>query len=99
MFSHFPDIGSGVNHRGIADRGYQGESALLTVPSSQDTDEVRYFKQRALSRHENFNGRLKNFDCLEERFRHSIKKHKCCFDAAAVIVQLQLENGSPLFVV
>ena len=90
---------SGIDHRGIADRGYRGESDLLSVPSSQDTPEVRYFKQRALLRHENFNGRLKNFDCLEERFRHSIKKHKQCFKACAVIVQLQLENGSPLFVV
>ena len=90
---------SQVKHRGIADRGYRGERALLSVPSSMDTPEVRYFKQRALSRHENFNGRLKNFDCLEERFRHSIKKHKHCFNSCAVIVQLQLENGSPLFVV
>lgn len=90
---------SGVDHRGIADRGYRGERSLLSVPSSQDTSYVRNFKQRALSRHENFNGRLKNFDCLEERFRHSIKKHKHCFYACSVIVQLQLENGSTLFVV
>ena len=90
---------SGIDHRGIADRGYRGEDTFLSVPSSQDTAEVRYFKQRALSRHENFNGRLKNFDCLEERFRHSIKKHKQCFYACSVIVELQLENGSPLFVV
>lgn len=90
---------SGVKHRGIADRGYRGERDFLSVPSSQDTAAVRDFKARALSRHETFNGRLKNFDCLDERFRHGIEKHKLCFDACVVICQLQLETASPLFAV
>ena len=90
---------SGVQHRGIADRGHRGERALLSIPSSTDAPAVRDFKGRALSRHENFNGRLKNFDCLDERFRHSIPKHRACMDSCGAIVQLQLENGSPLFVV
>lgn len=88
---------SGVNHRAIGDKGYRGEREVLSVPSSQDTQEVRDFKARALSRHETFNSRLKNFDALDETFRHGIEKHQICFDAAAVIVQLQIENGFPLF--
>jgi hypothetical protein len=47
--------------------------------------------------HETFNSRLKNFHCLDDRFRHGIDKHKICFEAICVIVQYQLENGSPLF--
>lgn len=89
---------SGVDHHAIGDKGYRGERELLSVPSSQDTPEVRAFKSRALSRHETFNARLKNFECLDETFRHrDLIKHQWCFDACTVIVQLQLENGSPLF--
>lgn len=89
---------SGVDYMAIGDRGYRGEADLITVPNSQDTEAVREFKGRALSRQETFNSRLKNFNCLNERFRHhEIDKHKHCFYACAVIVQLQMENGSPLF--
>ena len=88
---------SGVKHRGLGDRGYRGEADLLSVPSSRDTEEVRDFKGRAMSRQETFNTRLKFFDSLDERFRHGIDKHRDCFYASSVIVQLQLDNGFPLF--
>ena len=86
-----------MDHHCVADKGYRGERTLISIPSSQDSNEVRDFKARALSRHETFNGRMKNFDCLAEVFRHGIEKHQQCFDAVVVICQLQLENGSPLF--
>ena len=86
-----------VQFRAIGDKGYKGERDVLSVPSSHDADVVRDFKSRALSRQETFNARMKTFDCLDERFRHSIEKHKYCFDSVLVICQLQLENGSPLF--
>ena len=54
-------------------------------------------QSRARARHETFNGRIKNFGCLDDRFRHGMEKHKICFEAVCVIVQYQLENGSPLF--
>lgn len=101
---------SGVDHRAIGDKGYRGEREVLSVPSSHDTEEVRTFKGRALSRQETFNSRMKNFDCLDERFRHTghprnkeIRgaevKHQWCFNAVLVICQLQMENGFPLFAV
>jgi len=89
---------SGIKHRGIVDRGYEGEAECLSLPSSQDDEAVRDFKGRALSRHETFNGRMKFFDCLDDRFRHrDLLKHKWCFFAVAVIVQLGMDFGSPLF--
>lgn len=88
---------SGVKHRVIGDKGYRGESEILSVPTSHDTEEVRDFKGRAMSRQETFNARMKVFNCLDERFRHGIKKHRRCFNAVLVICQLQMENGSPLF--
>jgi len=90
---------SGVDYRAIGDRGYRGEPHLLSVPSLQDAEEVRDFKGRALSRQETFNSRLKCFDCLDERFRHGIEKHASCFYAVVVIVQLQMDNGFPVFYV
>lgn len=103
---------SGIKHRGIADKGYRGEREYLSIPTSHDSKEVRDFKARALTRHENFNGRISNFDCMDEVFRHKgsvnkadpddetfglVRKHGLCFDCVVVIVQLQLNNGSPLF--
>mgnify|MGYP007080194443 CR=1 FL=1 len=90
---------------GIADKGYRGEAALLSIPTSHDTEQVREFKSRALARHEKFNGQLKNFAALSEKFRHGlekdqmVEKHQSCFEAVTVICQCQLENGSPLVVV
>jgi hypothetical protein len=99
---------SGVQHRAIGDKGYRGEREMVSVPSSHDKADVRIFKSRALARHETFNARLKNFDCLEDRFRHTGHprrkevtgaevKHQWCFNAVLVICQLQIENGFPLF--
>jgi hypothetical protein len=36
---------------------------------------------------------------MAHSFRHGPKKHAKCFDAVIVILQFQLENGSPLFLV
>jgi hypothetical protein len=94
---------SGVQHRAIGDKGYRGEREIVSVPSSHDKAEVRTFKSRALARHETFNARMKNFDCLEDRFRHTGHprrkevsgaevKHQWCFNAVLVICQLQLEK-------
>jgi hypothetical protein len=83
--------------RAVGDNGYKGEKAIISTPNRQDAPEVRKFKSRARLRHETFNSRIKNFKCLDVRFRHGIKKHKIVFEAVCVICQYQLENGSPLF--
>ena len=90
----------------VGDRGYRGEADLITIPSSHDGQDVRDFKSRALSRHETFNGRLKNFTVLDERFRHGhdrkqeddmVRKHQACFFACAVLVQVEMDLGKPIF--
>ena len=53
--------------------------------------------RRAHARHEAFNGRLKSFKVLAEKFRHGQEKHKSVFEAVCVIVQYDMENGRPLF--
>jgi hypothetical protein len=81
----------------IGDKGYRGEKAIISTPNSHDPEDVRHFKSRVRARHESFNAKIKNFACLDVRFRHGIVKHRICFEAVCVIVQYQLENGSPLF--
>lgn len=83
--------------RGIADKGYQKHKDVLAMPNSQDPKELRKFKGRARARHESFNGRIKNFACLKQEFRHGLKKHELVFVAVCVIVQYQMDLGQPLF--
>lgn len=83
--------------RVVADQGYRGLPDVLAIPNWFDSKPLRKFKRRASARQETINARLKNFHCMANSFRHGPKKHAKCFDAVIVILQLQLENGSPLF--
>ena len=51
----------------------------------------------ARSRHETVNKRLKQFGILKNVYRHKLNKHQVVFSAVAVIVQLEIQNGMPLF--
>jgi hypothetical protein len=84
---------------GIADGGYRNKKCnKLSTPNPCEDKATRKFRARARARHEAFNARLKNFELLDQRFRHrNINKHKMAFEAICVICQYQLENGSPLF--
>jgi hypothetical protein len=65
---------------------------LRTRPTSEGSSDVL-----VLVAHETFNGRLKNFSVLAEKFSHGHEKHKCIFEAVCVITQYEIENGHPLF--
>lgn len=82
--------------KGIADRGYRNEPTLATR-NELDSAAVKAFKRRARARHETFNGRIKNFKALAERFRHGVQKHKTVMEAVCILVQYDMENGHPLF--
>lgn len=84
----------------MADRGYKSSRAdeeMLAIPLGNDSDEMKQFRARVQMRHESFNGRIKKFACLCHKFRHGKEKHALCFEAVVVIVQYQMEYGSPLF--
>ncbi len=51
----------------------------------------------ARSHHETLNRRLKNWGILEKVYRHDITVHGMVFYACAVITQLSIANGEPLF--
>ena len=52
---------------------------------------------RVRARHEMLNGQLKNWGILSQVFRHHIMMHGDVFRAFAVVTQLTVENGEPLF--
>lgn len=49
------------------------------------------------SRHETVNKCLKVWQCLAQTTRHSVEQHSTMFRAVAVITELRIENGEPLF--
>jgi hypothetical protein len=84
---------------GIADSGYIGAEGV-SVPNRYDSKKANVFKRRARARHESFNARIKNFAITDHTFRlkkDRENKHKMIMDVICIIVQYQMENGSPLF--
>jgi len=92
--AHFLEPGERVE----ADNGYQGHPDKIKCPkNAYNPPENLGMQGRVRSRHETLNGRLKNWGILQQIFRHDISHHGDVFRACAVITQLMLENGEPLF--
>lgn len=80
-----------------ADGGYQDPKCDgpkdMCLRMSQE-----YAKKVLRGRHETVNRRMKVFNCLKHVFRHEIHKHRDCFEAVAVLVQVNIKyGGEPLF--
>jgi hypothetical protein len=52
---------------------------------------------RGRGRHEMLNKRLKNWGILSQDYRHDIMRHGDVFRVCAVVRQLTIKNGEPLF--
>ena len=75
------------------------ESNFFSFPDRLESKELHSFKTRARLRHETFNGRIKMFGILQNRFRYGFDMHIFAFEAVVVTVQYQMDNGSPIFAV
>jgi hypothetical protein len=81
-----------------ADSGYVGHPDKIKCPNNDSNPERNLGMQSAArSRHETFNGRLKNWGILETTYRHDIGLHGTVFTACAVITHLCVANREPLF--
>ena len=82
-----------------ADDGYLGEAPkYIKCPKSFTNDKAKLaMQQRVRSRHETVNKRFKQWGCMRQRFRHSVRHHSAAFRAVAVLTQLAIEFGEPLF--
>ena len=66
--------------------------ACITVPA-----EKQQMMKRVCSRQETINRRFKHWQILKQVYRHDIRVHRDVFAAIAVISQLAIQNGEPLF--
>lgn len=73
------------------------EIGFMSTPNQADKPEVKELKVRIRMRQESFFGRLKKFRIMSDMYTHDTNKHKFVFYACCVIVQYQMDNGSPLF--
>ena len=80
--------------KAIADKGYRGEEGMLVLRNDFDPPELAEFKDRALARHEVFNGMVKQFDVLTKMWRHITICHGDAFRSCCVLVMYQLESGA-----
>lgn len=84
-----------------ADDGYRGDPTKLKVPAdvlTRSGEEEDKMQMRVQGRHETINARLKFFSILGDKpYRHDVTQHGYVFRAVAVLVQLALQNGDPLF--
>lgn len=95
-----------LGKKAIADEGYRGFPSTISTHNALDTESVREFKTRARQRHEGYNGMLKNFQVLSDRFRcktnrtekyTASEKLQMCFEAVTVLVQYKMDMTTPLF--
>ena len=80
------------------DDGYRGHADKIKCPQNDaNPPENLAMQGRARARHETLNGRLKNWGILSQVFRHDILCHGEVFRACAVVTQLTIDDGEPLF--
>ncbi len=81
-----------------ADEVYRGHPDKIKYPGNDaNPAENRGMQGRVRARHEMLNGRLKNWGILSQVFRHHIMMHGDVFRACAVVTQLTIQDGEPLF--
>ena len=87
----------------IADGGFCSKLAeeckMFALADKTDSKELNNFKSRARLQQETHNGHLKDFDALSETWKLSWEKHGIALRAVTVMVQCQMDNGSPIYCV
>jgi hypothetical protein len=82
-----------------ADRGYKGEAPEFVKTNDPFCANPEHDRMRGVvrARQEFVNERLKNYQCFNVHFRHSVEQNSACFRAVAVLVQLSIRNGEEIF--
>ena len=82
-----------------ADDGYIGEAPeYIKCPKSfTNPQETLFMQQRVRNRQETVNKRMKNWGILKQVYRHQFDRHGEAFRAIAVLTQISIKGGEPLF--
>ena len=87
----------GDNEFAEVDNGYSKTDKAM-IPGAGESFLHKKLKSQARGRQENFNGWLKVFCILKNKFRKSDPtKHYIAFNAVAILVQLGQENGERMY--
>ncbi|KAK4027025.1 hypothetical protein OUZ56_016043 [Daphnia magna] len=78
--------------KAIADRGYNDPN-FFDFPNGNNDGK----KKQVLARHETLNRRLKQFDCLQQRFRHDLYLHPLYFHSVVNLTQMMIDHGETLY--
>ena len=94
VLRHFLEEGERVE----ADNGYVGATDKIKCPDNPcNPVENEGMQSRARYRHETINGRFKSWGILRQTYHYDIRQHGEVFRAIAIMTQLAISNGSPLF--
>jgi hypothetical protein len=94
VLRHFLKPGEWVE----ADEGYCGHPNKIKCPENDANPVENWAMQgRGRARHKTLNGWLKAWGILSQVFHHRIRMHGNVFRACAVVTQLTIKNGEPLF--
>ena len=80
----------------VADGGYRDGFVRAETPNGLN-DEDQWMKSIARARHETLNSRFKQYGALRQKYRHGVDKHCFVFSSLANIIQIEIEEESPLF--
>ena len=80
------------NEKVEADGIYRGVNGTRSKGDFVSRSDQRA-KSKARGRHETVNGRIKNWACLRDVWRHPLDKHKYAFAAVVVITQITFNIG------
>ena len=80
----------------IADQGYKGEFRVCTKLNAEDEIHKKSMSV-ARARHETVNRRLKQWQSLQQIWRHDRSKHEHVFQSVCVLTQIEFENHRPPF--
>ena len=83
--------------RVIADRGYRGDRKIVTPFDAVGNKQHDRAMAALRARHEVMNGRLKQFNCLSDPWKHKLSSHDRAFVACLVLVQLNQKHGTEPF--
>jgi hypothetical protein len=89
----------GPGERIEADDGYRGESpGFVKCPQSIGNYTITEAMQSIVRRrHETVNKRFKQWGILKQVYRSDLSKHHQAFGVVAIVTQIAIESGEPLF--
>jgi DDE superfamily endonuclease len=81
----------------IADNGYHSKDAVISAPNPLDTKEAKQFKSCTWAQHDTLYGQIKTHNIVDQHFQSAHNKHQHIFEAVAIFVQYDMDNGMTFF--